>query len=119
MVGQMQRFLNFVLDTSIYLIIVLVFLMIFNGAINKEEEKWISIIIYFLYYSISEFTIGQTPGKFMTKTRVISLTANKNIFFIQIFGRTLMRFIPLDMFSYLFYKRGLHDWISKTTIVKR
>jgi len=94
------------------------FLLIFKDVINKEDGKWISILFYFLYYFIFEITNGQTFGKIITRTRVISLTENKNYFFIQVFGRTLMRFIPIDIFSTLFYKRGLHDWISKTAVIK-
>ena len=115
--GQTQRFVNFLLDTSIYFIIILGFLLIFKDIINKEDVKWISILFYFLYYFIFEITNGQTFGKMITRTRIISLTENKNYFFIQVFGRTLMRFIPLDIFSSLFYRRGLHDWISKTAVI--
>ena len=115
--GQTRRFVNFLLDTSIYFIIILGFLLIFKDVINKEDVKWISILFYFLYYFTFEITNGQTFGKMITRTRVISLTENKNYFFIQVFGRTLMRFIPLDIFSSLFYRRGLHDWISKTAVI--
>ena len=118
MVGQKIRFMNFLLDSIIYFIIILGFLLIFNSVINREYVKWISILFYFSYYFILELIIGQTFGKMITRTRLISLTGNKNYFFIQVFGRTIMRFIPLDIFSYLFYKRGLHDWISKTAIIK-
>ena len=118
MVGQTLRFVNFLLDTIIYFTITFGFIMIFNGLVNKEDVKWISILLYFLYYFIFELAVGQTLGKMITKTKLISLTENKNYLFIQIFGRTLMRFVPLDIFSYIFYKRGLHDWISKTTIIK-
>ena len=116
--GQTLRFVNFLLDTSIYFVIILGFILIFKDVINKENVKLISILFYFLYYFIFEITNGQTLGKMITRTRVISLTENNNNFFIRIFGRTLMRFIPLDIFSYLFYKRGLHDWISKTEVIK-
>ena len=118
MVGLSTRFMNFLLDSIIYFIIILVFLMIFNGVINRENVKWISVLFYFLYYFTLEFITGQTFAKMITKTRLISLTENKNNFFIQVFGRTLMRFIPIDIFSYLFYKRGLHDWVSKTSVIK-
>ena len=117
-VSQTVRFLNFLLDTGIYFTFVVVFFMIFKDVINKENVKWISILIYFLYYFIFEYTRGQTLGKMMTGTKIISLNENKNHFFIQIFSRTFMRFIPFDVFSYLFSTRGLHDWISKTAIVK-
>ena len=117
-VSQTVRFLNFLLDTGIYFAFVVVFFMVLKDVISKEDVKWISILIYFLYYFIFEYTKGQTLGKMITGTKIISSNENKDYFFIQIFGRTLMRFIPLDIISYLFYKRGLHDWISKTAIIK-
>ena len=112
------RLFNFLLDTSIYFIMILVFFVALKNLINKENVKWISILIYFLYYFLFEYITGQTLGKMITRTKTISLTENKEYFFLQIFSRTLMRFIPLDIFSYLFFPRGLHDWISKTTIIK-
>jgi uncharacterized RDD family membrane protein YckC len=118
MVGKKIRFVNFLLDTSVYFAFILVFLLIFKRVIHKEDVKWISIVVYFLYYFIFEYRFGQTIGKMITGTRVVSLNNIKTWFFIRILGRTLMRFIPLDIFSYLFYQRGLHDWISKTAVIK-
>lgn len=117
-VSQTLRLLNFLLDSGIYFTFILVFFLIFKDLINKDDVKWISISIYFLYYFIFEFTNGLTLGKMITRTKIISLTENKDTSFIQIFVRTLIRFIPIDIISYLFFKRGLHDWISKTAIVK-
>lgn len=112
------RLINFLLDTVIYLITVVIFLLIFRNIIDKENAKWISIVFYFLYYFLFEYFKGQTPGKMITKSKVISLNRDKHYFFIQIFGRTLMRFIPIDIISYLFTTNGLHDLISKTTVNK-
>ena len=116
--GQTLRFTNFLLDTSIYFTFLWIFFMVFIDVIPKEEVKWISILIYFLYYFVFEFVKGQTPGKMITGTRLVSTTGDKDFFLFRISGRTLMRFIPLDILSYLLYKRGLHDWISKTAIIK-
>lgn len=96
----------------------IVFLLIFKNDIAQEKVKWISILVYFLYYLIFEYSKGQTLGKMITRSKVVSITENKDYFFIQIILRTLMRFIPLDILSYLFLYRGLHDWISKTNIIK-
>ncbi len=112
------RFINFLLDTIFYFIVLLVFLSFFNNSIEKKDVKWVSIILYFLYYFFLELIFGQTIGKLITKTKVISLNENKNYYFLQIFVRTLMRYIILDWISYLFSQRILHDWISKTTITK-
>ena len=112
------RLFNFLIDTGIYLILMIVFLRIFRNVIDKENVKWISIVCYFLYYFLFEYIKGQTIGKMITQSKVVSLNGNRNTFFIQILGRTLMRFIPIDIVSYLFTTNGLHDWISKTAIHK-
>lgn len=92
--------------------------MVFKNEIEQEKVKWYSILIYFLYYLLFEYFTGQTPGKMITRSKVASLPDNKDYYFIRITLRTLMRFIPFDMLSYLFSYRGLHDRISKTTIIK-
>lgn len=118
MTGKTLRLVNFLLDTAIYFAFMIVFLLVFNKSIEQDKIKWISILIYFLYYFLFEYLSGQTLGKIITRSKVISLPVNKDYYFIRITLRTLMRFIPLDMLSYLFSYRGLHDWISKTTIIK-
>lgn len=94
------------------------FLSTFRNLINQENAKWVSIVGYFLYYFLFEYIKGQTIGKIITKSVVVSQTGNRNNFFVQILGRTLMRFIPIDILSYLFSPNGLHDRISKTAIEK-
>ncbi len=119
MTTKTQRIINFLIDTVIYFAFLITLLLIFRDQIPKEHVKWISILIYFLYYFNFEYILGQTPAKMVTRTKVTPLGADKEYYFIRIALRTLMRFIPLDILSYLFSERGLHDWISKTTITKR
>ncbi len=118
MAETISRFVNFILDTLIYFTFLVILLFLFRDTIGIENVKWVSAIIYFLYYFLFEYFIGKTIGKIVTKSKVVSLAPNSGYFFLQIFLRTLMRFIPLDIISYLFTTRGLHDWISKTTVVK-
>lgn len=118
MINKTLRLVNFIIDTGIYLILMVTFLITFRNLIDQENAKWISVVCYFLYYFLFEYFKGQTIGKIITKSAVVSLTKNRKIFFVQILGRTLMRFIPIDMISYLFSSNGLHDKISKTTIHK-
>jgi uncharacterized RDD family membrane protein YckC len=118
MKGKTLRFVNFILDTLIYLSITTLIVYVFKNQIAQDNVKWISVLIYFLYYFLFEFIMKQTPGKLITRSAVITISKNYNYFFAQILLRTLMRFIPLDILSYLFVERGLHDWISKTTVAK-
>ena len=116
--GKILRLINFLLDSAIYFLFMLALLLVFKNNIAQEKVKWISILVYFSYYFILECVNGQTLGKIITRSKVVSLTENNNYFYIQILLRTLMRFIPLDMLTYIFSFRGLHDWISKTTVIK-
>ncbi|GET22373.1 RDD family protein [Prolixibacter denitrificans] len=120
MTGKKLRLVNFLLDTIIYLILILAFILLFKESIPREDVKWISVLAYFFYYFLFELLAGRTPAKFITNSKVSSLAETKNTFFylLQILGRTIMRFIPIDILSYLFSFRGLHDYISKTTITK-
>jgi len=71
-----------------------------------------------LYYFLFEYFSGQTIAKMITKSKVVSSTDRYNYYFIRIFIRSLTRLIPLDIISYIFVGRGLHDWISKTSVIK-
>lgn len=112
------RLVNFLIDTATFTILVVLFVMFFKNIIDQKYVKWISILIYFLYYFLFEYFLHQTPGKMVTKSKVVSLTENHSSYFFQVILRTIMRFIPLDIFSYLFSYRGFHDRISKTTVTK-
>ena len=92
-------------------------MQIFKNIIDIENVKWISAVFYFLYYFIFEYFKGQTIGKMITKSKVISSTDNNEYFFLRIFIRTLTRLIPFDILSYIFTSRGLHDIFSKTEVV--
>lgn len=118
MSGKTLRLANFLLDTVIYFAFTIVLLFILQNTIEQEKVKWISISIYFLYYFIFEYTKGQTLGKIITGSKVLSIPEKRKNYFFRILLRTLMRFIPIDILSYLFSYRGLHDWISQTTIIK-
>ena len=118
MTGKTLRFVNFLVDSGIFFILLILFMLAFRNRIAVENMKWISCALYFLYYFIFEYFNGQTIGKMITKTKVVSSSENNNLFFIRLFIRTLMRFIPLDIISYLFTYRGLHDLVSMTTVIK-
>jgi uncharacterized RDD family membrane protein YckC len=116
--GRTLRFVNFLLDSVAFFILLVAFLWIFKNQIARENVKWVSMICYFLYYFLFEYFTGQTIGKIITKSRVIPVSNDRTNFFLKIFGRTLMRFIVFDLFSYLFTYKGFHDMISKTELVK-
>lgn len=119
MLSKTVRLTNFVIDTVVYLVFMYLLLLLFRSIIDKQNVKWISMACYLLYYLIFEYFGRRTIGKMITKSKVISEDGEQNRFFIRILGRTLMRFIPLDILSYLFTTKGFHDRISKTITVKK
>lgn len=118
MTGKGLRLIDFLIDSGIFFILLILFVFAFKDIIAIENIKWISGVLYFLYYFIFEYFSGQTIAKMITKSKVVSSTDKYNYYFIRIFIRSLTRLIPLDIISYLFVSRGLHDWISKTSVIK-
>lgn len=118
MTGKILRLVNFLLDTGIFFILMILFMMAFKNTIASENIKWISVVLYFFYYFLFEYFNGQTIGKMITNSKVVSTTDNYKSYFGRIVLRTLMRFIPIDIISYVFNFKGLHDLISMTTVVK-
>ena len=119
MTGKTIRLINFLVDSGAFFIFLILFMMLFRNIIPVENMKGIAVVLYFLYYFLFEYITGRTLGKMITKTRVVSLTINHNNFFIRLIFRTLMRMIPIDILSYLFSARGLHDRITMTALIGR
>ena len=74
------------------------------------------IAIYYIYYFVFELVLGQTIGKMITKTEVVS-TLEKKLSIKNVLFRTFSRLIPIDVFSYLFLSNGIHDLLSKTKLI--
>lgn len=118
MKGKTLRFVNFLLDSSIFFILLLFFMLAFRNVLARENMKWIAAVLYFLYYFLFEYFKGQTIGKMITKSEVVSSTDNNRSFFIRLVIRNLIRLIPIDILTYLFSYRGLHDLASRTSVKK-
>ncbi len=106
-----KRFLNLVIDG-----IVLQFIL---KALDVVDTSFvIDLVGGLVFYAAFEILTGKTPGKFITKTHVVSQTGapadSGNIIL-----RTLVRYIPFEQVSYLFSSQpiGLHDKLSKTRVV--
>ena len=113
------RFLNFIIDFIIWLIIAAIFT--FPLSANDGNQMLLGYVIMFTtfigYYAIMEIKFQKTIGKFVTKTRVVKMNGEKpeNS---DIISRTFCRLIPFDRVSFLFTKNGIHDFLSKTKVVK-
>ena len=111
------RAINLFIDSTVFLIFVFASAFILRDIVVKEEFKMIMILIYYLYYFVFETITGQTVGKMFTKTKVVGLTTNEQPKALNIFLRTTLRLIPIDLISFIFYQNGFHDKFSKTKLV--
>ena len=122
MVSAGKRFANYLLDiVCIYALIFLIAIVLTLAGIQIPTDKLslnlISILFLFLYYFLFEATLGKTPAKFITKTRVVNNTG-KLPEALTIAGRSLSRIVPFDAFSFLgSYARGWHDQWSHTWVI--
>lgn len=117
-----KRALNYFIDSFlIYLIYYIInFIVYFINEDLLANKIWpYMIVVYFMmYYIIFESLYQKTPGKIITKTRVITTKGLKPKFW-NILIRTIVRFSPFDMLSYIFgMGKGQHDYFSKTLVVE-
>ena len=124
-VHSIIRLINFIIDTVVWLILYfsiayifdLYFVRFSSYLVNYVYSISLGLILYLAYYSVLEFYFHKTLGKFLTRTKVVNRDGGE-ITFLTIFIRTISRLIPIDIFYYLFSKKGLHDRLSSTLVIK-
>ncbi len=118
-----SRFVNKIVDTIGFYFILFLQAMILDGwlgIIPEGGSNWFVVyffLLYIMYHALFEHFFGKTPGKFLTKTKVVKKDGSKPTF-MNLLGRNTARLIPFDSFSYLFSERGFHDEISDTYVVE-
>ena len=119
------RFLNFIIDSIIWLILAFICSLFIEIVLQPTNKSVITFYAYLLifgtylaYYAVMEIKFQKTVGKFITKTKVVTLQGArpKNG---KIITRTFCRLIPFDRISFIFTTNGFHDRLSKTTVVKQ
>ena len=115
-VKKRVRLYNFLIDSLVFFIVVIIFSILFKDYIADKHLKYVMISMYYLYYFIMEWTMGQTVGKMITKTKVVNSVTYKKPGVLRVLIRTLCRLIPIDFFSYLFIPIGIHDRVSRTEL---
>ena len=110
------RFLNFCIDSFLFLVMSRLSLKFLSANDIMIDPKWFSIVFYFFYYFVNEYFFARTPAKWITKTKV-ALKNPQAQKVIALAIRTLVRLMPLDIISYLFTKNGFHDRWSNTQTV--
>ena len=118
-VGSGIRFLNFVIDLVAWFVIVFVLILpvVYFGVTQTWFGYVIGLFSFVGYFALMEIKFQKTIGKFVTKTKVVKLDGGKpeNS---DIISRTFCRLIPFDRISFLFGKNGIHDFLSKTKVIK-
>jgi len=115
--SQGQRFANLLIDYFCYFAVCFVLGAVLGLVGQADIAGFISWPVMIGYYVFFEGVIGATPGKMVTRTRVVALDGGKPSFG-QVFGRTLCRFVPFEAFSFLGNGSGWHDRWSKTRVVR-
>jgi len=106
--SQSARFLNSVIDTIV--------LAVLSGG---SKNPGLQLLFMFGYYWGLETLFGATVGKRVTGTRVVAVDGGQATAW-QILGRTLIRFLPIEAFSFMSsYPVGWHDRWSNTRVVPR
>ena len=106
-----KRFINFILD---YILILIVSFVV--AAFFGSTNTLLMLFVVLLYYFVFETSIQKTPAKFITRTKVVRPDGSKPDV-ASIAKRTLIRFIPLEP---LFPKEGKwwHDRWSGTQVIR-
>lgn len=108
--------LNLIWGFTIGLILGILALSFIDKLLANERffNFVIGILNTMIFYTIFEGLFGKTPGKLITKTKVVDENGKKpDIGTIML--RSLCRLIPFEAFSFLGSEaRGWHDTISKT-----
>lgn len=108
---------DFILIFLLWLIQVVIINLLFTSIAYDIPDffRMYFFVCYFLYYFITEYFFGKTPGKYFSKTIVVNRLGKKPNF-KAVFIRSIFRLTFHDQFSFVF-GQGLHDSISGTKVV--
>ena len=122
-----KRLANLLIDTFFFYLFILVIgfvaAMINPAVIDWLDEthplvdRLIGSLLFVAYYVIFENWLGKTPGKMITKTKVVDVKGEKPTF-TTLLGRNFSRLIPFDALT--FFREtpiGMHDRIAHTLVV--
>ncbi|UII24203.1 RDD family protein [Fulvivirga ligni] len=116
-----KRLANYIIDIVISYIILILALFISDAiSIYGGRQELIMFFLVFMipaYYVTMEATLGKTVGKFITRTKVVTVDGAKPSFG-QILGRTVSRIIPFERFSFFGSEPvGWHDSLPGTRVI--
>lgn len=89
-----------------------------NDMFKSPFYKLIVLAFIGVYYFIFELAFQATPGKMITKCMVVN-EYGKRASVLQVLGRTVIRLVPFEQFSFLGESSyGWHDKFPKTYVVE-
>lgn len=114
-VGSGIRFVNFLINFIVWLIIAFIVSFIIGIFVQPAEQRLLTLFGYVLifgthiaYYAIMEIKFQKTVGKFVTKTKVVTMNGEKPTDG-DIIARTFCRLISFDRLSFPFVKNGIRS----------
>ena len=126
-----KRFINMLVDIVGFYLFLLVILLFISLAWPNFMQRWMAeqglafvtnIIIFFFYYLIFEGMTLRSPGKLITRTKVVTLDGGVPTLG-QIALRTMLRHVPFEWIS-IFGENAadgmavpMHDRWSKTVVI--
>ncbi|MVM34049.1 RDD family protein [Spirosoma sp. HMF4905] len=125
--SQSKRLANLLLDMLFFYSIVftvgVIVLLIYPEvgysveSVNPLVDRVVGALLYVAYYMVFETWLGKTPGKIITKTKVVDKQGQKPDF-TTLLGRNLARIIPFDAFTFLRENPiGMHDRMARTMVI--
>lgn len=122
-VGRSLRFVNLVADLAL-IGIVAELDCVLDGMrhLDFDEDFLLKSALFvatgLVYYVLSEFVWGATPGKMLTECIVVERDTSSKVGFPRVLGRTLLRLVPFDCLTFLPSPEGLHDRVSVTRTIQ-
>lgn len=123
-----KRYLNYLVDYYVQLFFIFILFgiaVIFFGIKIEPEGNDYSLTnillgaaILVIYNTFFETVWGKTPGKFVSRTKVL-MKNGQPAGFVTILKRSLLRLIPFEMLSLLFSKNpvGWHDKFADSVVI--
>lgn len=128
--GRGRRFLGMLVDLAGYLgaacvvgftagVVVVAFHLDvdLDAAIDAYPDLLVFPTLIVPYHLFFEGLWGRTPGKWLLGMRVVD-AGGEAPGLLRVAGRTALRFVPFDAFSFLFTPTGWHDRLSGTRVVR-
>ncbi len=119
-----MRIVNLMIDSFlIYIIATTIPIFLFVNLSEPTMQQTfivglLQILLGALYYMLFESLWQRTPGKFVTRTKVMMLDGSKPSF-TTVLLRTVIRWVPFEALSFVghAYPMGWHDRWSQTAVV--